>query len=496
MLKDLKNTARHSIIYSIGNISAKLVGLVLLPLYTTYLTTAEYGILALFEVTILLSVGVFSLRLSTSMMRWCSSEPTHERQKVIISSTLLAILAIMSCFFLLTIPFTDSISRFLFSIEDNSVFVRLLIVIIGLELINKPVIDLIRLREKSVLFVTVTLVKFVVVLAFNIYFVAFQGLGIKGVLISQLIGNVLQVLFSLAIVIKELTVKVSFPLLKEMISYGFPLIFSGVSMVLLTTADRYLIKYFLEYADLGIYSLGYKIASVLNVFVIQSYQLGFLPIAYKKYDEGNAERFFQKTFTYFVFLMVFIGLGISVFSLEVIELFSKNTDFLIAYKVTPLIVLGFVFRGIQYNLSLSFHFTRKTKYNAYIVVVGLATNILLNILLIPVFNIYGAALATATSWMIISALFYVFSTRAYFVKYEWFRIAILLIIGILLYFGSVYLNSFDFAFRLLSKTIVVISFPVILLLVRFYEKIELQRIAGFYQKWKNPSDWKKNLKNR
>ncbi|MCB9248557.1 MAG: oligosaccharide flippase family protein [Ignavibacteriales bacterium] len=144
------------------------------------------------------------------------------------------------------------------------------------------------------MFAILNSVKFALTLLLNIYFISYLNMGVEGILISLLIGQLFLSLISIPLVKQNIVLNFQFSILKEMISYGLPLVFTTVFSLLLTMSDRFVIKYFNGDASVGIYSLGYKIASVSNVIILQSFQLGFLPIAYKKVGSADSQRFFQK----------------------------------------------------------------------------------------------------------------------------------------------------------------------------------------------------------
>jgi O-antigen/teichoic acid export membrane protein len=87
MLNHLRNTVKHTAIYSLGNLSTKIIGLILLPLYTSYLTTAEYGIFSILEVTSQFFTAVVSLGLTAGMMRWYAVEDDEQKRKIIVFTT-------------------------------------------------------------------------------------------------------------------------------------------------------------------------------------------------------------------------------------------------------------------------------------------------------------------------------------------------------------------------------------------------------------------------
>lgn len=498
MLDKLRHTVKHTVIYSIGNISTKLIGLILLPLYTGFLTTAEYGMLSILEVTSTFLVASVGFRLSTAMMRWYAVEKDVKRQKNIVLNSYLATFLIAVLFLLIVLPFNKQASILFFEHTRFANYFTILFGWVVLEIINRVTMDLIRLHEKSIFFITIMIVKFISILLLNILFVAQWGYGVEGIILSQLLGNLLVLLITSVFIAKNVIGgKPDIKLFREMVSYGFPLIFSTVSMMVLTLSDRYLLKELADYSSVGIYSLAYKLAGVINIFVIQSFQLGFLPVAYKMFEKEGAKEFFAKVLTYLVLILFLVAFLVSFFSKEVIMLFApSNKNYWIAYTVVPLLSFTFILKGMNYMFSLGLHYVKKTRYNAYIVSVVAILNILLNIVLIPEIGIYGAAITTIISNIVMVMAFYHYSQKFYYINFELKRLYILFSVGTLWLLGGFlsdwYLESVWSA--LVIKVLLFISFPFILSLLRFFEKIEVENLSGAWKKWSKPSRWIENIK--
>ncbi|MFO7888723.1 MAG: oligosaccharide flippase family protein [bacterium] len=493
MFSNIKHTIKHTAIYSIGRVSTKIIGFILLPLYTYHLTTYEYGILALLEVTRQFMLTVFSFNLHMAMIRWCASEKDEFKRKSTVFTTFFfsAVIGIILLFIFM--PFSRNFSQLFFKNSEYASYFYILFATIPLGIINKNIQNLIRIKERSLYYVIITSIKLFVTLSLNIYFVAFLHLGIIGILLSELIGYLLLVIITIPFIIKNVIFSINLSVFKGMFHYSFPLIFSSIAGMLLSMGDRYLIKYYLNYSDVGIYSVGYKIANVIQVFLLNSFQMGFLPIAYKKFDKPDAKRFYSKILTYFVFLLTLSSLALSLFSREIIVIFAQRITYHGAYRIIPLISLSIIFLGIKYNLSLGFHYTKKTKYNAYIISFGAVVNIITNIFFIPLWGIYGAALATIISVILIDIIFYFVSQRYYYVPYEIGKIFKLIITGIGIFLVSLFFNNFSFYVRIVIKLLLTISFPFILYVWNFYEPIELKRLQGAWKKWRNPKKWKDNF---
>jgi O-antigen/teichoic acid export membrane protein len=495
MLAKIKHTLKHTAIYSLGNLGAKLIGLLLLPIYTEYLSPSQYGVLSILEITSQFAVAVLSLKLASGMLRWCSQENDEKKRKSIVFTTYITVIFTLLFFNLGVAPFSGSFSKLLFDTNDLSFYFDILWLWASFEILNQTTINLIRFKEKSSLFVLLFLSKLTIILGLNIYFLVFLELGVKGIIISQLIGNLVMFIATIPIILKNINFKFSYQILIEMSRFSVPLIFSTISMMVLTLSDRYMIRYFLNFSEVGIYSLGYKLASVINLFLIQSFQMGFLPIAYKTFDKPGAPRFFSKVTTYYIYVMVFMALVIVFFSKEVIILFAfSNPNYWVAYTVVPLLTFSFILRGINYVVSLGLHYVKKTKYNGRIVLIAAVVNILLNLVLIPEFGIYGAAYSTIISTFLMMVLFYIFSQKHYPIQYEIGRIIKIMLAGSILFALTFTFQNTSIWLSASIKLLLLFVFPFLLLVFRFYEPIELDRIKGAWKKWRNPGRWKKNLK--
>ncbi len=451
--------------------------------------------LAILELTGFLIVSLMGMKLSTAMMRWCSAERDHEKTKVIAFTTLVSIIVLIIITNLIVQPVAGSFSRILFESEEYKRYFHVLFLSVSFEILNLWVLDLIRLREKPVVYIVLALIKFTIILSLNIFFIKYKGMGVLGIFLSQLIGGAVLFVLSLNFVRKNISFKIDFREIRPMAKYGFPLVFTSLSMYLLTLGDRYIMKYLLDLSDVGIYSLGYKIATVSNLVIIQSFQTGFLPIAYKKYEEKGNERFFSKTLTYYTFVLVIFTLAVTLFSKEIILLLARDSDYYLAYTVVPLIALSFVFRGIQYVLSLSLHYVKKTKYNAFIVLGMAAFNIGMNFLLQPLLGVYGAALSGVISYFVMLNIFRYYSKKFFDPGYETGKVSLMIILGIGLYMVSLLFNGLSLGWVILLKLGLIVSFPFLLFPFGFYEKIEIDRIRGAFLKWRNPGQWVRNARD-
>jgi O-antigen/teichoic acid export membrane protein len=145
--------------------------------------------------------------------------------------------------------------------------------------------------------------------------------------------------------------------------------------------------------------------------------------------------------------------------------------------------------------SLGMYLNKKTKYVAYTTIAAAALNITLNIIFVPKFGMMTAAYSTLISFIFLYLISYYFGKISYSIPFENLKVAGALIAGVLLYIGAAVFNNDSLIIRIVAKTAALILYPFLLYLVKFYESIELERVKGFYLKWKNPLKWVDNIRS-
>ncbi len=496
MFKNLFNTAKHTIIYSLGNLSIKMVGFILLPLYTTYLTTADYGLLAIIEAIAQFSIGVLSFKLSTAMLRWASVESDTYKKKQIIFTAMLSSGILIIPFVVSSFIFASYLSELLLDSDKLYIYFYYLSIYIFVEIYNSFILDLLRLKQKSVLYIIILITKLLLNLVLAIYFVAYAQIGVEGIVLSMLISSALFSFVTIPFTLKQIVFKFDIKTGKEMFIYGFPLVFSTISTMILTLADRFALKHFYSLSEVGIYNLGYKLSSIVNIVIIQSFQMGFLPIAYKMYDKEGAKEFFAKVLTYLTFVLVFSVLTLSFYSKEIILLLSKDPAYYEAYKIVPFISYTFLIKGIYYMFSLGLHFVKKTKYNSFIVLTGAVINLILNFALIPNYGIYGASIASIISSFVILVLYYYYSQREYYVNYEIKRLVILILSSVIITSSLYYINNESILIGLVIKSSILLTFPLLLFVFGFFSKTEKEKIFIIIKYFPNIGKIKNKIINK
>lgn len=497
MLNSIKQTSKDSIVYGLGNISVKVIGFLLIPLYTDpkYFTIDEFGIIALLDISGLVLISLMASGLPQSMMRWYWDKDYTNHQKGIFFMAITFQVLISLLFCVVLFPLSPQFSSLILKTNDWSQTIRLVILSSALQSINNLINTLMRVQARSVLFTLTNMSKLIIVLFLTIYLIVFRKMGINGIYLAQVIGNLLFIILLAGFAVKNCKPYFNLGLFRAMSGYGFPLLLANFAAASLTVIDRYSLNSLALLKYVAIYALAYKISSVLKLVIVDSIKMAVTPMVLQKINSPDNKRFYSKTLLYSSFVLMIGIITVSLFSYEVIKVISGSTEYWGAFVVVPILSLSVFFTNMRETSSYGLLINKRTGIVGLNVVISSILNIGLNILLIPVWNIVGAAIATAVTQLIYWSLNYFFSQKEYFIPYEKGKIAIMFITGAVLSFAGLFVNEMELLPRLVIKICCILSFPFILYLFSFYEAPELEAIRGFIAKWSNLRNFRHNLRS-
>jgi O-antigen/teichoic acid export membrane protein len=276
-------------------------------------------------------------------------------------------------------------------------------------------------------------------------------------------------------------------------AYGFPLLLANLAAVLLNVIDRYSLNSLALLKFVALYTFAFKITSVLKLVIVDSIKLALGPMMIKRMDSPDNKRFYSKVLLYSSYVLMFGIIGVSLFSFEITKVIAGSKQFWDAVIIIPILSLSIFFVNMKEVTVYGLHIAKKTSIIGFIVVFSTVLSFALNFLLIPIWSITGAAIATLISQFIYWYACYYYSQKVFYVPYEIRKIVVMLITGAVLSFSSLLINGMDLLPRMIIKTVSLVSFPFILYLFNFYEPVELQAIRGFIRKWSKLKDLKTNL---
>lgn len=495
MKEKVLSTFKHSAIYSIGNIALKGMGIITLPIYLNYLTKAEVGIFGLLDITINIISEVLILGQANSLILF-ENKPDYREKKSSVFFSITSLILLVNLFFILTAEFFGlSLLNLSGSTRDLTAYLPFIIYISFIRVLNNLFLNKLRAEEKSKFYTFLTLLKIISFVGLVFYTVVYLDLSVYGIFYSYLISEVVVLVVILPGMIVRMKPVFEFEALKEALKFGLPLIFSTIGIMILNLSDRYLINYYLNLEEVGTYDIAYRIAGIVNMFLILPFNQAMLPSAFKEQNNPSSQRYLSKLMTYMCFVTVWGGLAISIFSEEII-LILGNKNYAAANQYVPLIVFAYVLSAMRNVASNGLLFSGKTYIVALITIFAGLLNILLNIIFLPIYGTIAAAYTTLISFAIFYFVTYIFADRHHKIRYENFKIFRLIFLAILFFSVQELVitgNSFQ---EVLLKLAFVASFPIALLAVHFYEQIELETIKTSIKSFKSPSKIFRELLNR
>jgi O-antigen/teichoic acid export membrane protein len=495
MLENLKNILKHSFVYGISNVAQKASGVILLPLFTYYLSVEEYGRYGLLFITTVILSQSLVLGQSSSVIRYNNLVDYKDKKKSIFFTLTTIVLIVTIIFVIISELYLNQISSWFGSSADFKLPIKVCIYIVAVVTLNNVLLGKVRADERSVLYTVSGLIKIIVQIGFTVYFLVFLKMGLVGVLLGQLSGEISTILVVVPSLLKEIEYKFEKSIIKDSLSFGFPLVFSAVAINLLNGSDRYIIKFLIGEKVLGLYELGYRVGGIINMMMIIPFNLSLLPIAYKVYQTEGDKDYYKKLKTYLAFLLIWAGLALSLFSKEIVELFALNSSYYSAYQVVPYIILAYILYGISTISSLGMFLSGKNFYMAIITMLCAGINIGLNFWLIPQFGIIAAAINTVIAFFIQDILSIVASNKYYRINYEYFKLTKLFVTGFILFIACSFLLTDSLFVNISIKLVASFIFPFICLAIVCFEKRELIVIKKVFFKWRNPKDWLKNFQS-
>lgn len=474
MYKEFVRLIKQATIYGMADITPKAIGFFLIPVYTRCLTPVDYGVQAMIMLLLSFSGSIFLLGMSQGFYR-LYFEGTTEKEKGTIYFTALVAAAFLGCIGMVVYAaFASQISLVLFSTVTHAYYVKCALVMLFCQIVKAIPFSVVVARGRSGFYLCMNIANFLIGLALNIYLIVVLKLGVQGWLYSAMCVEVISALALIAITLPRQGIGFSFKWLKEMMRYGFPLIFSWAFSFCYMASDRFFLEKFYSLAAVGLYALSLQFGELLT-YAAAPFSTAYSPLVLSSHKEKHAKQMFARFFTYFFLVLCFLALGLSVYIRDILSIVASKT-YWGAYKLVPILAVGTLFRMSYGQLILGITITKKTKFNLYVNAIAAAMNILLLLFLVPRLGPTGAAVSRAVTFLILAILGNKISQRLFYIKYERKRIAQMAVLALGLYIISTFVPTGPFFLSLVLKGMLVLFYPLCLLGMGFFDPDEKRRI--------------------
>lgn len=462
----IKNTS----FYTLGTIIPQAAGFILLPIYSRFLLPSEYGIVNSMAVLGVFISIFFSMCLERSIMRLYYDYNSEKDKKIFYGTIFIAMSGIgIICLGLLFI-FHKYVSS-IYATIDFFPFYTYTIVASFVGSFSLMPKQQLMLKDKASTFVTLSLIQFIINTGLILYYITIKQTGalgyIQGNLISQIVLLPVFIYFSL----KFSILKFNFSYFKHALYYSLPLIPAIMGAWVLNLSDRIFIERYFNMTDVGLYSLGYKIAGIVTLLTA-SFSAAYTPIFFRLANSADQVTAKITLFKYNNIYLIFVILScfiISFFSREVIGLFF-DINYHKAWIFVPLISISLLFSQASMITSSSFQQSKKLKANMYISMILVLLSIILNFILIPRFGPVGATITAIISMYLGFHISYYYTKKnCYFIPINWKQISLITVLLAFTFILFYYLLSFNLIISLIVKCVFLGIIAIILTKIYFYE---------------------------
>jgi len=425
-----KEAVVQSSIYSFGVMAQKLIGFLMIPIYTRFLVPAQYGTVEIVVLTVDLVGSILTMGITGAILRFYFDGTGHDHIRRVLGSGYLLALGSSVVLFAVGLLAAPHLAALLLSGAQDAPYFRIVFGTVAVSNLVQAFLIRYRAEKHPLPFVVWSLAATAIGLTLNIYLIVFQFWGVYGVLYSGLWTQSAIGAGLLAVTLWRLRLRVSRSLLKAMFVYCYPLAFSGVALFALQYADRYILKLQVGLGAVGIYGLAYKFALGLSSFLTFPFMSYWGAKVLELHNDGAYDQI-ARFFTYFLSAWAACGMVLAMMAPDIIDVIAART-YSQAGGLLPWLVLGMFFVAVYSYVIQILGIEKRTGLIARDYVIAAAFNIGLNLLLVPRYEALGAAIATAASFILLSALIWFDAHRVRRVDYEWTRLAKLVIVSALL----------------------------------------------------------------
>lgn len=455
----------HTATYAVANLARRFVGFVMLPIYTRFLTPADYGVIGLMMFTLALFEPIFGARLGAAVPKFYFDAPEGRARRTVIWGAL----GLTSTVSVLSM----AVLIFLRGVGSDVVFgdskYALALGIFAVNLVSRPVEDTgmvyLQMHSRSRLFLAVSMVKLVVQVALNVLLVVYWREGVLGVVLSAVISSVVLGLGLTIYVAACEAPAFDWSMTRRMLQFCWPLWFSGLAGLYTGSAGGVYLRVLDNLTAVGRLELALRFAAVVGMVVWTPFAQHWTPMSYRYFKEPDGPRKFRVAFVGIAMALFLGGLGISMFAEPVIRLMAAR-PFYAAAAVVPILTFGFVLNSLRSFFNFSFLVTEHTKVSSACQYITAVVMTVAYLILVPRYGLMGAAVAQCFAFGVSFVYTRLISRRYYDPGFNLGSIGLFSVVSIIAYLCSnVFLPSEPILIDLLVKSVIWLAAAVALVVI-------------------------------
>ncbi len=476
LAQELTRLGRHSVIYGLGGLVSRILAVLLLPLYTSYLLPSSFGRVETLTAATAVAVIVLRMGVSTAFFRFYFDHKDAKSRLAVVRTSFWFTMGMATLGLILCFAFAPQVSQLL-QLGHHPELVRAAAVGFWAQMNFEQMTSLFRVEERSIAFALASIANVLITIGATLLLVVGLHEGALGLLIGNFIGTLCVYLVLLAYRHEQLGFQFDRRLFRGMQRFGLPLVPSALALWAISFVDRLFIGGYKGQGEVGVYSAAIKIASVIT-FAMFAFRTAWPAFAYSISDDRDAKRTYSYVLTYLLVFASWIALGLGALAPWLVQLMTAPLYQRAEKGVALLAFAGAVYAGYTV-LAIGSGRARRTGFNWVITGVGAAVNVGLIVWLVPRYGMVGAAVATLVAYVVLFAGMLVYAQRVYPVAYQWRRVTTALVVGAALT-AAARVPHLSFAPSLL----IALAYPLVLALLGFYlpaERARLRRLVPSFR---------------
>jgi O-antigen/teichoic acid export membrane protein len=462
----MRRLGRHSAVYGLGGIVSRVLAVFLLPLYTRYLDTSDFGAVGVVVALAAVLVTVFRLGISSAFFRFYfdSKDPAH--RLLVVRTSFWFTIASATVALVLGVALADPIAELL-GLDDPNL-VRAGFVGVWAQMNYEQLTALFRAEERSTAFVLASLANVLLTIGATVLLVVVWEQGAIGVIVGNFTGTLLVYLTLLGVHRAQLGLQFSRPLLREMNRFGVPLVPAALALIVVNFSDRFFLVHLADLEEVGLYEIGVRVASAM-VLLLTAFRTAWPAFAYSIEDDGEAKRTYAYVLTYLVAIASWLALALGLLAPWLVRLLTTPE-----FQEGERVVAPLAFAGMAYAayivMAIGVGRARRTQMNWAITGLAALVNVALNLLLIPEYGMMGAAAATVVAYAVMFVAMTWYAQRVFPTPYQWRRVVTAVAAAVALLLVGKAVGGLAVALALS------LAYPLVLLAVGFYLPEERDRL--------------------
>jgi O-antigen/teichoic acid export membrane protein len=456
MLDKIKQLSRDTAVYGISTIVGRFLNFLLVPIYTNLFQPFEYGIQSQVYVLISILNIILLFGMDTAYMKYAVNVKNSDEDKNNFSTPYLTVIIVSFFICLLVIILKKPIFSILEIPPDYYYLIFYTSLILFLDSLTIIPFVKLRIERKAKKFALFKFLGILLNITLNYILIVKLRWGVEAIFISNLASSALTLILLSPSIFKSFKIIIDLPILRKLLKFGLPFLPAGLSSIMIQGIDRPILTQLTDLHTSGIYSANYKLGIFMMLFV-SMFQYAWQPFFFQNAQEKNIKQVFSKILTYFTIASSLILIFLSLFIDDIVKFHILGRTligpaFWSGLIIVPIILFGYLFNGIYYIFSAGMFIEEKSTYIPIITGIGAAINVGVNFLLIPVWGIIGAALATLASYLVMAVVVYKITQRFYEINYEKGKViktlSLVIIAGSVYYF-LMYVHNLFFAYKIL-----------------------------------------------